>query len=79
VVGGDALCLSIAAASIVAKIIRDRAMTRLGARFPAYGWADNAGYATQRHRAALLASGITSHHRASFGTVRRTLAEAAIS
>ena len=53
VVGGDALCLSIAAASIVAKVVRDRAMTRLAVRFPGYGWETNAGYATTFHRAAL--------------------------
>jgi ribonuclease HII len=71
VVGGDARCLSIAAASIVAKVVRDRAMARLGARFPAYGWAENAGYATARHRAALSQCGPTPHHRAGFGTVRQ--------
>jgi ribonuclease HII len=78
VVGGDAECLSIAAASIVAKVVRDRAMARLGARFPHYGWAENAGYATARHRAALAEHGPCAHHRAGFGAVRR-LAEAAIS
>ena len=70
VVGGDALCLSIAAASIVAKVVRDRAMTRLALRFPHYGWDSNAGYATGAHRRALLAHGATPHHRAAFGTVR---------
>jgi ribonuclease HII len=70
VVGGDALCLSIAAASIVAKVVRDQAMARLAARFPVYGWSRNAGYATADHRAALLAHGPTRHHRAAFGTVR---------
>ncbi len=70
VVGGDALCLSIAAASIVAKVVRDRAMARLHARFPQYGWDTNAGYATGAHRRALAAHGPTRHHRASFGTVR---------
>jgi ribonuclease HII len=71
VVGGDALSLSIAAASIVAKIVRDRAMARLGARFPVYGWAENAGYATGRHRQALRQFGATRHHRAAFGSVRQ--------
>jgi ribonuclease HII len=52
VIGGDALCLSIAAASIVAKVLRDRAMARLAIRFPGYGWEQNAGYATAAHRAA---------------------------
>ena len=46
VVGGDALSLSIAAASIIAKVLRDRAMGRLAVRFPGYGWEDNAGYST---------------------------------
>src|SRR4051794_18534753 len=69
VVGGDALCLSIAAASIVAKVVRDRAMTRLAVRFPGYGWDANAGYATAAHRAALQRLGPTRHHRAGFGTV----------
>jgi len=71
VVGGDGRSLSIAAASIVAKVLRDRAMARLAVRFPAYGWEINAGYATARHRAALLRCGATAHHRAGFGTVRR--------
>ena len=71
VVDGDALCLSIAAASIVAKVLRDRAMTRLAARWPGYGWERNAGYATAAHRAALRRLGPTPHHRAGFGTVRQ--------
>ena len=70
VIGGDALCLSIAAASIVAKVLRDRAMARLALRFPGYGWEQNAGYATVSHRAALLSLGVTRHHRAGFGSVR---------
>src|ERR1700722_19066307 len=69
VVGGDALCLSIAAASIVAKVVRDRAMARLGVRFPGYGWEANAGYATQMHREALYRLGPNRHHREAFGTV----------
>ncbi|WP_428537963.1 ribonuclease HII [Rhodopila sp.] len=69
VVGGDALCLSIAAASIVAKVVRDRAMARLAARFPGYGWEANAGYATRPHREALLRLGPTRHHREAFGSV----------
>jgi len=69
VVDGDALCLSIAAASIVAKVVRDRTMARLAVRFPFYGWEANAGYATQMHRAALHRLGPTRHHREAFGTV----------
>jgi len=71
VIGGDAQCLSIAAASIVAKIVRDRAMARLALRFPQYGWEENAGYATTRHRAALADHGPCKHHREAFGTVRQ--------
>ena len=74
VVGGDALCLSIAAASIVAKVVRDRAMVRLAVRFPHYGWDRNAGYATGAHRRAVQAHGPSVHHRAGFGTVRQWLA-----
>jgi len=69
VVGGDALCLSIAAASIVAKVVRDRLMERLAVRFPDYGWHANAGYATPLHRDALRRLGPTRHHREAFGTV----------
>ena len=70
-IGGDAISLSIAAASIIAKIIRDRAMLRLHVRYPHYGWHENAGYATALHRAALHEHGPSRHHRAAFGTVRR--------
>ena len=71
VVGGDGRSLSIAAASIVAKVLRDRAMARLAVRFPGYGWESNAGYATIAHRAALLQLGATVHHRSTFGSVRQ--------
>lgn len=71
IVGGDGLSLSIAAASIVAKVVRDRAMARLAAVHPGYGWDANAGYATASHRAALARLGPTRHHRLGFGTVRR--------
>ena len=69
VVGGDASSLSIAAASIVAKVLRDRAMQRLAPRFPGYGWETNVGYATPVHVAALMRMGPTRHHRPTFGTV----------
>jgi ribonuclease HII len=69
VVGGDARCLSIAAASIVAKVVRDRAMARLALRWPGYGWETNVGYATEFHRAALLRLGPTRHHRPAFASV----------
>lgn len=68
VVGGDGKCYSIACASIVAKVVRDRLMTRLAARYPVYGWEHNAGYATAHHLAAIEVHGVTRHHRASFCT-----------
>ncbi len=74
IIGGDALCLSIAAASIVAKVVRDRAMARLAARWPHYGWHANAGYGTAAHRAAIARHGASCHHRPTFGAVRRHLA-----
>ncbi len=73
VVGGDAVCLSIAAASIVAKVVRDRAMARLAVRFPGYGWETNVGYGTAVHRTALLRLGPTRHHRVGFAPVRQFL------
>ena len=57
IVDGDALVYSIACASIVAKVVRDRMMARLAARYPGYGWERNAGYATAEHRAAMRRSG----------------------
>ena len=69
-IGGDATSLSIAAASIIGKVTRDRAMSRLASRYPHYGWHENAGYATATHRAALRLHGPSRHHRALFGTVR---------
>ena len=66
IVDGDALCLSIAAASIVAKVARDALMARLGERHPEYGFARNAGYGTRAHIEALVRFGPTPHHRRSF-------------
>jgi len=71
IVGGDASTPSISAASIVAKVLRDRAMTRLALRYPGYGWETNVGYATGDHRDALLRLGPTRHHRPTFGSVRQ--------
>ena len=73
IVDGDALCYSISCASIVAKVIRDRLMTRLAARHPGYGWERNAGYATHEHRRAMADLGITVFHRRSFITTQRVL------
>ncbi len=69
VIGGDALSVSIAAASIIAKVVRDRAMQRLHARWPLYGFDAHAGYATERHRTALRAHGPCPHHRRGFAPV----------
>jgi ribonuclease HII len=66
-IGGDGLSLSVAAASIIAKITRDRLMARLDVRYPGFAWARNAGYATEAHRAAIMTIGPTVHHRARFG------------
>lgn len=67
VVGGDALVHSVACASIVAKVCRDRLMTRLARRYPEYGWERNMGYGTEEHRAAIRRVGPTPHHRLTFG------------
>lgn len=72
-VGGDARSFSIAAASILAKTVRDRAMARLDPRWPAYGFARHAGYPTAAHRAALAAHGASPHHRRGFGPVDAAL------
>ena len=66
VVRGDGLSLSIAAASVVAKVTRDRLMTALDADFPAYGWARHKGYPTAQHYAALAEHGPSPHHRRTF-------------
>ena len=73
IVDGDATCYSIACASIVAKVVRDRLMTRLAVRYPGYGWEHNAGYATPDHRAALQRLGPTPFHRRSFAPVQAAL------
>ncbi|ABL70194.1 ribonuclease HII [Paracoccus denitrificans] len=73
VVGGDARCLSIAAASILAKLLRDRIMVDLAQQHPGYGWEANAGYPTPAHRQALLDLGVTPYHRRSFAPVHKIL------
>ena len=67
VVKGDATVPQIAAASILAKVLRDRLMARLGLRHGHYGWHANAGYGTRSHRAAIVTHGATRHHRSTFG------------
>jgi len=69
VVGGDHRSMSIAAASIVAKVARDRLMTRLAPFYPVFGWDTNAGYGTEFHAEALTRHGPTVHHRRSFAPV----------
>lgn len=76
VVGGDAKSLSVAAASILAKVTRDRCMARLGARWPAYGFARHQGYPTRAHVAALAAHGPCPHHRRGFAPVERAVERA---
>ena len=73
VIKGDATSLSIAAASILAKVSRDRLMRRLCAHYPAYGFSQHVGYATLRHRAALIEHGPCPAHRRSFAPVRALL------
>jgi ribonuclease HII len=78
VIGGDALVASIAAASIVAKVTRDRLMTRLGAACPGYGFERHMGYSVPEHFAALDRLGPTIHHRRSFAPVAALLGEDAV-
>lgn len=73
VVGGDRTVLSIAAASIVAKVVRDRRMDALARLHPGYGWERNRGYGTAEHKAALQRLGPCDHHRRSFAPVRALL------
>jgi ribonuclease HII len=69
IIDGDAHCHSIAAASVVAKTVRDRLMELLGVRYPRYAWVSNKGYGTPEHLAALAEFGFTAHHRTSFTPV----------
>jgi ribonuclease HII len=73
IVSGDALCRSIAAASIIAKVTRDRLMAEYDDLHPGYGWRQNKGYGTAAHRAALARLGPSPLHRRSFGPVAQLL------
>ena len=73
VVKGDAKSISIAAASIIAKVTRDRIMRELAVKFPQYAWDKNAGYPTQQHLAAIEKYGINEHYRKSYGPVKKIL------
>ncbi|MFO0995626.1 MAG: ribonuclease HII [Alphaproteobacteria bacterium] len=73
IIKGDSLSLSIAAASIIAKVTRDRLMDSLARRYPGFGWERNAGYGTAEHQAALDRFGVTPHHRRSFAPIAQHL------
>jgi ribonuclease HII len=75
IVGGDGLALSIAAASVVAKVTRDRIMVALAQQFPGYGWEQNMGYGTPGHAEALGRLGVSPHHRQSFKPIHKMLWE----
>ena len=70
IVDGDAHSYSIAAASIIAKVVRDHLMDRLAARYGAYGWEHNAGYSTRMHQQAIAEHGLTPFHRLSFARIQ---------
>lgn len=72
-IGGDGLSPSIAAASILAKVTRDREMQRLDSVFPGYGWASNKGYGAKAHQAGLAELGVTPHHRRSYAPIQKIL------
>jgi ribonuclease HII len=73
IVGGDMLSLSVAAASIVAKVTRDRLMVKLSRRYRRYGWESNKGYGTPEHAAAIKRHGVCIHHRRSFSPIEEAL------
>ena len=72
VVDGDANCYSVAAASILAKTVRDRVMRKLAGRYPVYRWETNVGYSTPEHLSSISRNGATRHHRITFGPVAQT-------
>ncbi|MDC0565196.1 ribonuclease HII [Amylibacter sp.] len=73
IIKGDSKSASIAAASIVAKVIRDELMVDLSIKYPGYGWEKNAGYGTKMHQLGLLNNGVTPHHRRSFKPIHNML------
>ena len=79
IVKGDAKSASIAAASIIAKVTRDRLMSDLSEAYPGYGWEKNAGYGTKMHQLGLLNHGVTPHHRRSFKPIHNILYSASAS
>jgi ribonuclease HII len=74
IIRARAVAVGVGAASVVAKVVRDRMMERLAARYPGYGWERNQGYATLEHRMAIRRLGLTPFHRRSFLALQRTLA-----
>ncbi len=72
-IDGDATCYTIACASIIAKVRRDRFMQRLAKRFPSYGWERNVGYGTKQHLEAIEMFGITPHHRRTYAPVQKVI------
>ncbi|MGK2921917.1 MAG: ribonuclease HII [Methyloceanibacter sp.] len=73
VVGGDGISLSVAAASIIAKVTRDRIMVKLAKRYRRYGWESNKGYGTPEHARAVQQHGVCTHHRRSFAPIQRAM------
>ena len=73
VISGDSRSLSIAAASVLAKVARDEVMRDLANTYPDYGWQTNAGYGTKSHQNALQEFGVTPHHRKSFAPIKNRL------
>ena len=73
IVRGDSLCLTIAAASIIAKVTRDRIMVNLARAYPEYGWEKNVGYGTRQHRKAIETHGVTTEHRRSYAPIKKFL------
>lgn len=73
IIGGDGKSASIAAASILAKVTRDRDMQALDAAYPGYGWASNKGYGAKAHRDGLDRLGVTPHHRRSYAPIKKRL------
>lgn len=71
IIGGDGLCPSIAAASIIAKVTRDSMMAKFAQQYPHYGWEHNAGYGTAAHQKGLAEHGVTPYHRFSFKPIQK--------
>lgn len=78
IIKGDDISLSIAAASILAKVTRDKIMEKLAQEHPLYGWEHNAGYGTIQHQEAIKIHGITSHHRRSFAPIKEHITDVGV-